>query len=460
MMETIKGKPIFEHQGYLYIINKESSNKIIWCCRNYRHGQCRGRLHTMNGQVIQTVGDHNHEPVHSAGQVIAARIKMNNTAKQTGHTTHDIVADGVSKLSDHAITSLPNLQNLKRTVQRIRQKHQNSLPLPTDRNSLVINPLFIRTARNRTFLQFDSDPIDQCMLIFSTKKQLQMLENANYIYLDGTFSVVPELYFQLYTIHVIYLKHILPAVYVLLPGKKQRLYKEMLQEIKNLAPNCDPPNVMIDLECTSMKAIRNLFPTSNLYGCFFHLCQNIYRSVTRFGLKTLYDENESFAQQIRRLPALAFLPITNVIPTFDEIKAQFSVEGEPVLTYFEENYIGVKSRLSRPRKIPKFDIPLWNVNTNTLQGQHRTNNVVEGWNNRFSSLMNCSHPNFWKFLKGLKKEQSFVDAQIIQADAGARQARRRKQTRRETRILNLLNGPTTTNFEKVMALAQNISLKS
>ncbi|CAF0793420.1 unnamed protein product [Rotaria sordida] len=234
----------------------------------------------------------------------------------------------------------------------------------------------------------------------------------------------------------------------------------MLQEIKNLAPNFDPPNVMIDFECGSMKAIRNLFPTSNLYGCFFHLCQNIYRSATRFGLKTLYGENESFAQQIRCLPALAFLSITNVIPTFDEIKAQFPVEGEPILTYFEENYIGVKSRLSRPRKIPKFDIPLWNVNTNTLQGQHRTNNVVEGWNNRFSSLMNCSHPKFWKFLKGLKKEQSFVDAQIIQADADARQARRREQIRRETRILNLLNEPTTTNVEKVMALAQNISLKS
>ncbi|CAF4144880.1 unnamed protein product [Rotaria sordida] len=265
-----------------------------------------------------------------------------------------------------------------------------------------------------------------------------MLENANYIYLDGTFSVVPELYFQLYTIHVTYLNHILPAVYVLLPGKKQCLYKEMLQEIKNLAPNFDPPNVMIDFECGSMKAIRNLFPTSNLYGCFFHLCQNIYRSATRFGLKTLYGENESFAQQIRCLPALAFLSITNVIPTFDEIKAQFPVEGEPILTYFEENYIGVKSRLSRPRKIPKFDIPLWNVNTNTLQGQHRTNNVVEG----------------------LKKEQSFVDAQIIQADADARQARRREQIRRETRILNLLNEPTTTNVEKVMALAQNISLKS
>lgn len=46
-----------------------------------------------------------------------------------------------------------------------------------------------------------------------------MLRNASHIYLDGTFYVVPELYFQLYTIHVTYLNHILLAVYVLLPGK-------------------------------------------------------------------------------------------------------------------------------------------------------------------------------------------------------------------------------------------------
>ncbi|CAF1296683.1 unnamed protein product [Adineta steineri] len=459
-METSHGNPMFEHEGYLYIISKESVDKIIWCCRNYRHRQCRGRIHTINGQVTELVGNHNHEPVHSAGEVAEARTQMVHAAKQTINTTHNIVANGVSNLSDRAIASLPNLQNLKRTVQRNRQMHQNPLPLPANRNSFIIDPIFTITNRDRTFLQFDSGPIDQRMLIFSTKNQLKMLKNSSHIYLDGTFDVVPELYFQLYTIHVQYLGHILPAVYVLLPGKKQILYKNMFKELKNLVPDFDPLNVMIDFERASMNAIKNLFPTTVLNGCFFHLCQNVYRSVTRLGLKTLYGENENFAQQMRCLPALAFLPILDIIPTFEQIKAQFPDEGKPVLTYFEENYIGVRSRLSRPRKVPKFDILLWNVNTNTLQGQHRTNNVVEGWNNRFSSLMNCSHPNLWKFLKGLKTEQSYVDAQIIQARAGVRQARKREQIRRETRILNILNETTTTNFEKVLALAQNISLKS
>ncbi|CAF4134724.1 unnamed protein product, partial [Didymodactylos carnosus] len=49
--------------------------------------------------------------------------------------------------------------------------------------------------------------------------------------------------------------------------------------------------------------------------------------------------------------------------------------------------------------------------------------------------------------------------EIIQAEAGARQPRRKEQVRQETRILNILNEPTTTNLEKLMAWAQNIALK-
>jgi hypothetical protein len=74
--------------------------------------------------------------------------------------------------------------------------------------------------------------------------------------------------------------------------------------------------------------------------------------------------------------------------------------------------------------------------------------------------MSCSHPNFLEIFKRFKKEQSYVDAQIIQAEAGVRQPRKREQIRRETGILNLLNEPTTTNFEEIMALTKNISLKS
>ncbi|CAF2156391.1 unnamed protein product [Rotaria magnacalcarata] len=205
---------------------------------------------------------------------------------------------------------------------------------------------------------------------------------------------------------------------------------------------------MVDFETASIKAIRNSLPISNIHRCFFHLCQNVYRAVIRFDLKTLYSENEEFAQKNRSLLSLAFLTTNAVIPTFDEIKAQFPMESEPVLKYCKENYISIGTGSSRSRKLPKFDISLLNVNNNIMQGKHRANTVIEGCNNTFSSLMGCSSLNFWKFIKGLKKEQSFVDAQVIQTDTDTRQARKRDQIRRETHILNLLNVQTTTNYMK------------
>ncbi len=39
------------------------------------------------------------------------------------------------------------------------------------------------------------------------------VKNASHRYLDGRIAVVPVLYFQLYTSHVTYLNHILPAFY-------------------------------------------------------------------------------------------------------------------------------------------------------------------------------------------------------------------------------------------------------
>ena len=121
-------------------------------------------------------------------------------------------------------------------------------------------------------------------------------------------------------------------------------------------PNFDPSNGMIDYERASMNAIKICFQQQTYMGVFFTSAKTMYRAAIRFGLKTLYSENENFVQQIRSLPALAFLPATDVIPRSDEIKAQFPVEGESVLSFFEENYIGFKTRLSHPRKASEFDI--------------------------------------------------------------------------------------------------------
>jgi hypothetical protein len=243
-------------------------------------------------------------------------------------------------------------------------------------------------------------------------------------------------------------------------GKAKKCYDQMFKAIHDLKPNLDPANVSIDFEVAAISSIRAAFPEANINGCFFHLGQSVYRAVVRLGLKIEYSNDQEFAQYIRAIPALAFLKVEDVIDTFEKLEEQFPDKGKSVLLYFEATYIGEKKRGSQSRKKPLFEVKCWNVHERTMNGHHRTNNIVEGWNNRFSSLVDGVHPNMWKFLESLQKEQSYVDAQLYQAEAGVRRRKNLITERREKRILNILNESSTTNLEKILSLANNISLKS
>lgn len=56
------------------------------------------------------------------------------------------------------------------------------------------------------------------ILLFGTVSNLNNLGRANVWYGDGTFSVCPNLFYQLYTIHAEVHGQILPLVYSLLPS--------------------------------------------------------------------------------------------------------------------------------------------------------------------------------------------------------------------------------------------------
>ena len=65
----------------------------------------------------------------------------------------------------------------------------------------------------------------------------------------------------------------------------------------------------------------------------------------------------------------------------------------------------------------------------------RTNNAVEGWHRRFQANVGAYHPNFWKFIDILKREQSLNHINISQARAGHQPEpqHRRYQARQQPR---------------------------
>lgn len=70
----------------------------------------------------------------------------------------------------------------------------------------------------------------------------------------------------------------------------------------------------------------------------------------------------------------------------------------------------------------------------------RTNNASEGFHTRFSTLVGRDHPNFYKFLASLVKEQDNTEKTLTQMDLGQLVKRGKTQTqqKREDKILNIV----------------------
>ena len=92
----------------------------------------------------------------------------------------------------------------------------------------------LQTLDGKKFLMYDSGPGLDRVLMFATEENRNILSNSSMA--DGTFKTAPSLFGQLYTIHglaggVYPFRdgHLLPCIYVLLPGKNSFHYNRMWQ---------------------------------------------------------------------------------------------------------------------------------------------------------------------------------------------------------------------------------------
>ena len=124
-------------------------------------------------------------------------------------------------------------------------------------------------------------------------------------------------------------------------------------------------------------------------------------------------------------------------------------EAVDLLIYFDHTYVSGSLRRVREqenvttlrmRRIPPLFSPtIWNVHEATLHGDPRTNNICEGWNNRFFNLVGHYHPSIWRLIEWLRREEAATRSVIEQSNVGILPTRRVRQryTRMQTRLRNL-----------------------
>ena len=137
-----------------------------------------------------------------------------------------------------------------------------------------------------------------------------------------------------------------------------------------------------------------------------------------------YSTNEDFSLKLRHITALAFLPPSEIPSAFDQVKTLIPDNAAGVIKYFETNYVHGRVRNLRHRSrrtTPLFSPELWSVNDLVELSYPRTQNIVEGWHNRWSNLISKAHVGVYTIIEAMQKEQKRTEMEIESINRGAPQ---------------------------------------
>ena len=180
---------------------------------------------------------------------------------------------------------------------------------------------------------------------------------------------------------------------------------------------------------------------------------------------------------MKKLIALAFVPVGEIATVFDLVAAQFNDDADDLLDYFERIWIGEPRRrgnfchswniiltrwicLGADRKKPLFDHKLWNIHDRVIVAVSHSNNSVEGWHNAFANSVAISHPNILKPAEKIRREQSKFELDMAKILQGHEIKTKKACYRRlDERITRLINGFDSSELDQFLQnLAANISL--
>ncbi len=169
------------------------------------------------------------------------------------------------------------------TVER-KRKLGEVLVAPNTLAEINIPPNLCSTNRGdnflrRQFLLWESgNDGENCMFIFGTMQNLELLEKYKQWFTDGTFKVAPELFFQVFTLHASINSRATPLLYILMPSKTEEDYTRIFCAIVNLPPALVQRQLSItaDYEIASYNAATGIFLNAKIAGCFFHFGQYLW----------------------------------------------------------------------------------------------------------------------------------------------------------------------------------------
>jgi hypothetical protein len=167
--------------------------------------------------------EHTHEGNLSTSLSRKAIGLMKKEIVETSATPSAVIGSVSSRLEDHILMALPNRSRLSLKLQRYKKK-----ALEDDDDGMMLSPPPTDThfdiPERFTQLILHDSGIDggERILILGCQELLDGLARAKLWLADGTFKVVPSIFYQLYTIHFELTPGNNPAAVYCLIKNKQR----------------------------------------------------------------------------------------------------------------------------------------------------------------------------------------------------------------------------------------------
>ena len=142
-----------------------------------------------------------------------------------------------------------------------------------------------------------------------------------------------------------------------MPDKSEETYQRFWDALNGIF-HFKPESLRLDFEIANSNAASKVYGEDlQIWYCLFHLAKNCKSKICEKHMQRYQDPKEKeFATRCRMFPALAFIPIEEVIEVFEELVKYDKENGNLLppeyVTYFEKNYIGSILRRNT-RKTPR-----------------------------------------------------------------------------------------------------------